>query len=397
MQTPSESNGLSSQPFLEHYPEQDGPVQLVVCQCFPFRIGRSEEAEHVIYSGQVSKLHAVIEFRGDGFYLRDLKSTNGTFLNGQRITDAPLRFGDIIHVAQKEFRFGVIPEQLASAARVDLDTAPVQRGLPLSVIHGRAALQEVLLQQHVRVVFQRIVDLASEATVGHEALGRGTHEHLSPNPAQLFHLAEKCGMATQLSRLFRLIAFREANRMTGALSFFFNVHPTEMDDSNFVNSLEQAAMVVSNDHRLVMEVHEDCVSDVPAMQKLRDRLHAMEIGLAYDDFGAGQSRLSELAEVPPDFLKIDMKLIRGIDRAPARQDIVGALADVSVRLGVRVLAEGIETAEEAECCRRLGCQWAQGYLFGRPIPPATPPQPSLPATKQISRGPLLQRLAEPGS
>jgi EAL domain-containing protein (putative c-di-GMP-specific phosphodiesterase class I) len=241
----------------------------------------------------------------------------------------------------------------------------------------------VLLQQHVRVLFQRIVDLTTDATVGHEALGRGTHEQLSPNPAQLFRLAEKCGLATKLSRLFRLIAFREAKRLTGSLCFFFNVHPAEMDDKDFVNSLEQAARAVPIQHRLVMEVHEDCVSDVPAMRRLRDRLHSMGIGLAYDDFGAGQSRLAELAEVPPDFLKIDMKLIRGIDQSSARQDMVGALTDISDRLGVRVLAEGIETTEEAACCRRLGCHWAQGFLFGRPVPSGTIPPKGLADTKRV--------------
>ena len=120
------------------------------------------------------------------------------------------------------------------------------------------------------------------------------------------------------------------------------------------------------------------VSDVAGMRKLRDRLHALGIGLAYDDFGAGQSRLAELAEAPPDFLKLDMKLMRGIDQAPARQEIVGALTEISSRLGVRVLAEGIETIEEAECCRRLGCHWAQGFLFGRPAPSGTFPTSGLP-------------------
>ena len=175
---------------------------------------------------------------------------------------------------------------------------------------------------------------------------------------------------------------------------FFNVHPAEMDDKNFVNSLEQAARAVPREHRLVMEVHEDCVSNVPEMRRLRDRLHAMQVGLAYDDFGAGQSRLAELAEVPPDFLKIDMKLIRGIDQSAARQDIVGALTEISTRLGVRVIAEGIETTEEAECCLRLGCHWAQGFLFGRPIPSATTPQKRLADTKKVDRGLVMEQLAQ---
>jgi EAL domain-containing protein (putative c-di-GMP-specific phosphodiesterase class I) len=371
MSAEASTSAATTPPFLEHYSENDGPAQIVVCERFPFNIGRSKRANYVIYSGQVSKLHAAIDYDGTNYTIRDLGSMNGTFVNGQRITVVTLHDGDIIHIAHKEFRFGVTLVVQSLPLAMISDTAPAERGEPLSVIYGRSALQEVLLHQHVRIVFQRIVDLKTETTVGYEALGRGTHDHLSANPVQMFDLAEKCGLATQLSRLFRLIAFREAHRFSGALKFFFNVHPAEMDDKDFVNSLEQAALTVREDQQLVMEVHEDCVSDVAGMRRLRDRLKSLGIGLAYDDFGAGQSRLAELAEAPPDFLKLDMKLIRGIDQSPARQDMVGALIEVAVRLGVRVLAEGIETAEETACCRRLGCQWAQGFLFGRPVPSAT--------------------------
>ena len=384
----------ASLPFLEFYPESDGPVQVVMCEVFPFRLGRSEPAEYVIYSSQVSKIHAMIESGAHGYTIRDLGSTNGTFVNGERVTEAPLHNGDIVHIAHKEFRFGVMPVH-PIANKFDFDTAPVHKhkGQPLSVIYGRQALQEVLFHQQVRVLFQPIVDLKSGATMGFEALGRGTHEELSPNPAQLFQIAEKCGMATQLSRLFRLVAFRETNELSGLLSFFFNVHPAEMEDKNFVNSLAAAASTIREGHQLVMEVHEDCVSDVPAMKKLRDQLNSMGIGLAYDDFGAGQARLTELVEVPPDFLKLDMKLIRGIDKAPARQDMVRALIEVSARLGVCVLAEGIETAEEAECCRQLGCQWAQGFLFGRPVSSDTISATSRRDTREVEVHQLLEQLS----
>ena len=70
--------------------------------------------------------------------------------------------------------------------------------------------------------------------------------------------------------------------------------------------------------RMVLEVHEGVVTDLPTMHWLRDQLNDLGVGLAYDDFGAGQSRLTELAEVPPDFIKLDMSLIRGIDLAEAR-------------------------------------------------------------------------------
>src|SRR5262249_4312675 len=119
-----------------------------------------------------------------------------------------------------------------------------------------------------------------------------------------------------------------------------------------------------------LEVHEDAVADSPSMRKLRDQLDELGIGLAYDDLGAGQARLQELIEVPPHFVKLHMSLIRGVDQEVTRQELIQALNPVMAKLGVQVLAEGIETEEEAAVCLRLGCHLGQGFLFGRPQPVA---------------------------
>jgi EAL domain-containing protein (putative c-di-GMP-specific phosphodiesterase class I) len=90
--------------------------------------------------------------------------------------------------------------------------------------------------------------------------------------------------------------------------------------------------------------------------------------LAYDDFGAGQARLNELVEARPDYLKFDRKLIAGLDAANKnRQQLLESLVLMSRQLGIVTLAEGIETAGEAEACRRVGFELMQGYYFGRPI------------------------------
>jgi EAL domain-containing protein (putative c-di-GMP-specific phosphodiesterase class I) len=94
----------------------------------------------------------------------------------------------------------------------------------------------------------------------------------------------------------------------------------------------------------------------------------MQIGLAYDDFGAGQSRLQDLAEVAPDYLKFDMSLIRDIHLLTQRQQIVAGLVRLSLDLGIQPLAEGIENSAEAEVCRQIGFTHAQGYYYGKPTP-----------------------------
>ena len=105
------------------------------------------------------------------------------------------------------------------------------------------------------------------------------------------------------------------------------------------------------------------------MRRLHKVLNELRIGLAYDDFGAGQARLMELVEVPPDVLKFDVKLIRGLSSASQQhRSMVGSLIKIVKDLNVIPLAEGVEMDTEADICRELGFELAQGYLFGRPGP-----------------------------
>jgi len=102
--------------------------------------------------------------------------------------------------------------------------------------------------------------------------------------------------------------------------------------------------------------------------------------LAYDDFGAGQARLKELSEVPPDVMKFDLQMIRGLSTSsPHRVQIVESLVKIVRDLGIVALAEGVETQEEADICRDIGFELAQGYLLGRPAPAKT----SASDTKQL--------------
>jgi EAL domain-containing protein (putative c-di-GMP-specific phosphodiesterase class I) len=354
-------------PYLEHFPEPGGPPQRIVLERLPFRIGRGKTAHHVVFCRQVSKEHAEIFRAGDEFRIRDLGSTNGTFVNGQRIANSPLVHGDIVHVSHTEFRFGYKPTGSVDSFSGFL-TENVATALPRSVIRGSKHLRELLGQHQVSAVFQPIVYLNNGALLGYESLGRGAHSELSTDPIELLRLAEQCHLAAELSRSFRLQGIKESARLAGEPHLFFNVHPAEMANQSQLNGLCEFLAFVDDGRSMVLEVHENVVADVPALRQLRDRMRALGVGLAFDDFGAGQTRLAELAEVPPDFVKLDMKLIRGIDQSRARQELVHALARIASDLGVQVIAEGVETPREAETCLELGCHLGQGFLFGRPQP-----------------------------
>jgi EAL domain-containing protein (putative c-di-GMP-specific phosphodiesterase class I) len=106
------------------------------------------------------------------------------------------------------------------------------------------------------------------------------------------------------------------------------------------------------------------------MRTLRTALNEMKIGLAYDDFGAGQARLVELVDVPPDYLKFDMSLVQNLESASIeRQRMLASLVHMVQDLGISPLAEGIELAGDHEICRQIGFQFGQGFYYGYPVLP----------------------------
>lgn len=351
--------------YLERYPEQGGPLERVLVEKVPFTIGRAETADHRVYSSPVSKLHASIVEVDGRYAVRDLQSTNGTFVNGARIIEQLLDDGDIIHLAHVEFCF----RQSSSSAATDTPTlepsADTTQALsvarPASLIRGAALLREMIGTHAVDTIFEPIVDLETKEVIGFEALSRGRHEGLPTAPAALLSLAEQCGMAMELCQLFRRLSVAESSRLPPGTKLFLNVHPREVADPAFVTSLEVLPQL-AGDRRLVVEIAEASVTNAEIMAGHRAALAKLGIELAYDDFGAGYARLIELTDVPPAYLKLDRSLIDGIEARP-RQDMVGALVGVAASLDARVIAEGIETRTAADICAALGCQFGQGHLF----------------------------------
>jgi len=357
---------ISVVPYLEH--QQKGrPPHRIKLHAFPFRIGRSPRANHVIYSQEVSTLHAEIIRDGDDFMLCDLGSTNGTFVNAERITRHALRDGDIVHIASEEHRFG-----FAEAPKPD----DMDSTLAWNATETRRDIREthdlgrVFALRAVSAVFQPIVRLDDGVRIAYETLGRVTIEQGRYSIGETLRIAGERGQAAKLSRLIREVAVADMRRIPDRpISIFFNLHPAEMADVEEITSeLQRVARGLDASQEAVLEIHEGAVTDPDAMRAIRERLRALQIGLAYDDFGAGQSRLMELVEVPPDYLKLDMTLVRDIDRSQKRQDLVRALVSFMCDLGIEVIAEGIERAEEAETCRQLGCSLGQGFHLGRPAP-----------------------------
>jgi EAL domain-containing protein (putative c-di-GMP-specific phosphodiesterase class I) len=354
--------------FLEGYAEEDRGLVRTPVRPLPFRVGRRPELGLTLPSVSVSQEHAEIFAEGACLWVRDLGSTNGTFLNRQRVQGAaPLEEGDILHFADREFRLvrDSVPVETSGSGTVELR----QIDLPRRLAGSTRELRLLIETRAILPLFQPIVRLADGQVAAYETLCRGAFEGLPEQPAELFALAASVGLDQELSRAVRQAAAGAARSLATAARLFFNTHPGELGEpAALLASLEALGHLVPLP-AIVLEIHEGAVTDLGAMRELRRALSHRGIGLAYDDFGAGQARLVELAEVPPDYLKFDIALIRELDRATGgRRRMLASLVEMARELGIVSLAEGIERPAEAAAARDLGFELAQGYLFGRPEP-----------------------------
>jgi EAL domain-containing protein (putative c-di-GMP-specific phosphodiesterase class I) len=335
---------------------------------FPFRIGRMPGLDLVLPSQLVSKTHAEISEANGALRLRDLRSTNGTFVNRQPATDVPLQEGDIIHFADFEFRIGR-RERVTAGNDSDGGTGAIGAvRLPQGLVEGAREMRELLQEGAVAVLFQPIVRLPGGQVEAYEVLGRGAHPRLPEDPVALFKVAAGIGKAAQLSRLLRKMTVEMVKHRTDLPTLFLNTHPAEMEEPGLLESLEELRRNAPH-LRLTLEIHESALAQPQFIAWLRTKLTEINVGIAYDDFGAGQARLLELAEAPPDYLKFDRRFICGIDNAPpSRRRLLASLVAAARELLVKTVAEGCETAAEVEVCAALGFTHAQGYHFARPKP-----------------------------
>lgn len=361
------SDGRPAPWFLESLTSGGKHLRRMLIYPLPFRIGRVPGLELVLPSQQVSKQHAEIYHAIDGLRLRDLGSTNGTFVNRTLVSECPLREGDVVHFADFEFR--VARQEISGLAAADEDgTVRLDnRPLPQQFSPGTRELKELLAQGAITTVFQPIVRIRDRSVVAYEALGRGRHPGLPEDPTELFRIAETLGVEVELSRLFRRKAVESVVHRSDVGTLFLNTHGAEVEQPGLADSLKEVRALAPH-LALILEIHESALALPMVMGELQKRLTELHVGLAYDDFGAGQARLIELAEVPPNFLKFDRRFVSAIDRAAlSKRRLLASLVAAARELGVETIAEGVETAAEAEVCLKAGFSHAQGFFFGAPL------------------------------
>lgn len=325
----------------------------------------------------LSRVHAMLTRDISGqLRLVDENSTNGTFVNRQRIEGYRLlRENDVIHFGSAEFKLRMrVVEQPCALPFDQMHTAVMPADMALSehFAPNEAEFEELIMGSGLSGAAQPIVDASTREVVGYELLGRATHPRLPTTPIELFSLAGAMEREADLSLAFREFGISTFASYIRGNSVFINAHPKETFSEVFLASLENLRHSYP-DLRIVVEVHESAITDLAQLRAFAKRLANLDIRFAYDDFGAGQARLLELADVPAHFVKFDMSLIRGLHKAsPRKQQVVRDLVRMVIATGSIPLAEGVEDEEEARICVEMGFQLIQGYLTGTPIPPDSP-------------------------
>ena len=272
---------------------------------------------------------------------------------------------------------------LFSAAMVALETAK-RRGFGEYCIHTtrimeaherRAAitakLKKAIANDRIDIHLQPIICMRRQRLGGFEALARWHDSELGwVSPMEFIEIAEERGYISELFRGVLQKSLRAVRRLPAPMFVAVNLSPSQMIDTHtsktILDALKRERVHPS---RLEIEVTESSViaNNLSAERIITD-LKAAGVKLSLDDFGTGQSSLNRLRKLPFDKLKIDRSFVQQSEQDPVSDAIVQAIVQMCRALDIRVIVEGIETAEQAARMYRLGCDGVQGYLFARPMP-----------------------------
>jgi diguanylate cyclase (GGDEF)-like protein len=240
-------------------------------------------------------------------------------------------------------------------------------------LETEAALRHALDRGELRVHYQPKVSLTDHAAVtGFEALVRWEHpERGLIAPAEFMPLAEETGLVLQVGEFVLRHALDQLGRWRASnpgVTISVNLSPRQLEDAGLVSLLSREIKASGAEpSALCLEVTEAALSHNPERAlRMLESLKGLGVTIAIDDYGAGASSLANLMRLPVDTLKIHESFVASL--ADGRRGIVGVVVDLAHALGLQAVAEGVETDSQLDQLRMLGCDSAQGYLLGRPVP-----------------------------
>jgi EAL domain-containing protein (putative c-di-GMP-specific phosphodiesterase class I)/GGDEF domain-containing protein len=252
------------------------------------------------------------------------------------------------------------------------------------------ALQEAIAGEELELYLQPIVDPVDRRVLSYEALCRWFHPTLGQiSPGEFIPLAERDGLIRSIGEWTLAEALRILQRWRAldpnCPPIAINLSAAQLLDASFTELMLESVRAHDATGLVIAEVTESVLVSADANRLLGD-LAAGGIPLAIDDFGTGFSALSYLAQLPASTLKIDQSFVARLEE-PRSRILVGTAIAMGHGLGMRVVAEGVETGEQLAILRSLGCDAIQGYFTGRPQPAASIDVPASPPTPAGARGP----------
>ncbi|MDD5067823.1 MAG: EAL domain-containing protein [bacterium] len=239
-------------------------------------------------------------------------------------------------------------------------------------MRNKEKLQELILKQEIKTIYQPIVNLKTHEIIGYEALSRGPRNTEYENPFILFNIAEETGLIFELDSLCRKKAFLNARGIKKEHNLFINIIPTTIHDPEFKGEYLQQFLqdLKISPRRVVLEVSErQIIENFDIFRRATKYYADLGFAIAIDDTGTGYSNLQTLLQLRMQYIKIDITLIQNIDKDSVKQELVRALVQIASNINVMSIAEGIESKAELKTLMELGVSYGQGFLFARPAPP----------------------------
>jgi len=230
-------------------------------------------------------------------------------------------------------------------------------------------LDKILEGKNIKSVYQPIVSLANGEIYGYEALSRVTKKELSINIEQMFRTADKTGRSWELETLCRTKALENSINLEEGKKLFLNVNSNIIHDKKFKEGFtkERLNEYGLNSNNIIFEITErTAIIDNNAFLASIEHYKNQNYSIAIDDVGDGYSGLNIIANVGPNMIKLNMNLIRDIDKDETKQLLCRAMVDFCKNAGIYLVAEGIETEEELKMLIKLRVDLGQGYFLGIP-------------------------------
>ncbi|WP_319467041.1 bifunctional diguanylate cyclase/phosphodiesterase [uncultured Pseudodesulfovibrio sp.] len=231
---------------------------------------------------------------------------------------------------------------------------------------------EIVEQKKISTLYQPILDFRTGTILGWESLTRGPLESSFRSPVVLFETAEQLGRLFALEKLCRESAIQNAGHLSGGQKLFLNIHPKTMADPEFTpgNTLRLMEKAGLKPDDIVFEITEQhSLQEFELFYQTLEHYRSQGFKIAVDDAGAGYAGLSTIAQLRPEYIKLDKSLTENIHKDPVKRALVETTVTFANKIGSQIIAEGIETKAQAVCIKDIGVHCGQGYFIARPSAP----------------------------